>query len=321
MSTESGPQAIHAFDIRSDGTATRAPDLALTPDGDAAYRWLHFDLADPALDVWAEQLPPLAARTLLAAKTRPRVTAHEDGLIVTLRGINLNAGAEVEDMVSLRLWVTPGLVVSVRRMRVFAMDDLRHDIIRGDAPPTPGRLLARVCENLVERIETVSVDLEDRADDLEELIYDEGGLDAPDLAHMHRMAIRLRRHIGPLSDALGELARIETPLLPHKMRDRLRENANRVIRSVEEVSEVRDRLQTLTTHLNLANDTRLGRNSYLLSVVAAIFLPLGFLTGLFGVNLAGMPGTDQPHAFALLCGGMGVLGVAVYLVLRWIKWF
>ena len=322
MSTEPTPQAIHGYDIRADGTAAIAPDVSLSPVEGAVYRWLHFDLSDPELEPWCEKfLPPQATRTLLAAKTRPRVDDHQDGLIITLRGINLNTGAELEDMVSLRLWVTTQLVVSVRRLRVFAMDDLRHDIVSGDAPPTPGRMLARITENIVERIETVSVDLEDRADHLEEQVYDHGHMQVPELAQMHRTAIKLRRHIGPQSDALAELARIHTPLIPAELRHRLRDNANRVTRSVEEVTEVRDRLQTLTTHLDLANDARLGRNSYMLSVIAAIFLPLGFLTGLFGVNVAGMPGTTNPNAFALLCGAMVVVGALGYMVLRWIKWF
>lgn len=321
MSTDPTPRPIHAFDVYGDGTATTAPDLALVPAKGAAYRWLHFDLADPALQGWADaHLPRLAARSLLAAKTRPRVDSLDDGLIVTLRGINLNSGAEPVDMVSLRVWITPQLVVSVRRFRIFAMDDLRDDIAKGDAPPDTAHLLARISENLVERIEAVSVDLEDRADQMEEQVYENDAQDLPDLAPLHRTVIKLRRHIGPLGDALVELARIHTPLIPTTLRHRLRDNANRVTRSVEEVTEVRDRLHTLTTHLDLANGARLGRNSYVLSIIAAIFVPLGFLTGLFGVNLAGIPGATFPYAFAILCGAMALIGVAGYLTLRWLKW-
>ena len=42
---------------------------------------------------------------------------------------------------------------------------------------------------------------------------------------------------------------------------------------------------------------RQSDHGYRLSLAAGIFLPLGFLTGLFGVNLAGMPGTEDPAAF------------------------
>jgi zinc transporter len=320
--TGPAPSRICGFDIWTDGTATSAPDTSVVAPENAVYRWLHFDLAEPELARWcATQLPPMAARSLLAAKTRPRVDDQDNGLVLTLRGINLNEGAELTDMVSLRMWVTPRLVVTVRRMRMFAMDDLRHDIESGDAPAIPARMIARIIENIVDRIETVSVNLEEQADRMEELVYDQHVLQLPELAPLHRTVIKLRRHIGPLSDALDGLARMNTQVIPPELRHRLRDTANRVTRSVEEVVEVRDRVQTLTSHLDLANSARLGRNGYVLSVIAAIFLPLGFLTGLFGVNVAGLPGTAYPHAFAVLCGAMVVLALAIYLLLRWIRWF
>ena len=141
------------------------------------------------------------------------------------------------------------------------------------------------------------------------------------LAPLRRSVIKLRRHIGPMSDALKSLATIETVLIPKKLRHRLRDTANRATRSVEEVHEVSDRLMALGQHIDLNNDTRLARNSYVLSVVAAIFLPLGFLTGLFGVNVGGMPGVDSELGFLVLCLAMAAVGGLGYLILRWIKWF
>ncbi|MEJ6398741.1 zinc transporter ZntB [Yoonia sp. 208BN28-4] len=320
MSSDFTP--LLAYDIWPDGTATFAPDSNPVPCEGASLRWMHTDLQMHGLAQWCEdKLPPLASRTLLAARTRPRVDTHDDGLTITLRGINLNDGAEVEDMVSLRLWVTADLVVSVRKMRVFALDDLRDQIAQNDAPPTPARMIARITESLVDRIETVSLDLEDRASDMEITVYDQGDSPPPQLARLRRSVITLRRHIGPLSEALADLARVETPLIEKGFRNRLRHTANRAKRSVDEVHEVADRLNALSDHIDLHLEGRLARNSYVLSVIAAIFLPLGFLTGVFGVNVAGMPGTENPQAFAILCGAMVGLGVLVYLVLRIIKWF
>lgn len=320
MSSEFAP--ILAYDIWPDGTATVAPDTDITPCAGANLRWIHTDLNTPSLPDWCEtHLPPLASRTLLAARTRPRVDTHDDGLAVTLRGINLNDGAEVEDMVSLRIWVTKTLVVSVRKMRVFALDDLRDQIKANDAPPTAARLLARITESLVDRIETVSLDLEDRTSDIELAVYDHEKDAPPDLSRLRRSVITLRRHIGPLSDALAELAVIETPIFEKSFRSRLRHTANRAKRSVDEVHEVTQRLDALTEHIDLSFEARLARNSYVLSVIAAIFLPLGFLTGVFGVNVGGMPGVDNPQGFWILTGAMVVIGLLVYLVLRLIKWF
>lgn len=316
------PEPVVVFDLFADGTAVETTDTTAGPVAGAALRWLHFDLNTPGLKEWCiSNLPPLASRTLLAPRTRPRVDVHDDGILLTLRGINLNDGQEVEDMVSLRLWATADLVITVRKMRVFALDDVKAQIIAGDAPDTPQRLIARMTERLVDRIETVSLDLEDRTETMEDTVYDDNGPPPAELAPLRRSVITLRRHVGPMSMALEDLAQIETPLIDDSFRNRLRHTANRAKRSVDEVHEVVDRLTALADHVDLQQNMRLTRNSFRLSVIASIFLPLSFLTGLFGVNVAGMPGVATPDAFWILCLSLIVLGLLLYLILRWKKWF
>jgi len=59
---------------------------------------------------------------------------------------------------------------------------------------------------------------------------------------------------------------------------------------------------------------------FVLSIVAAIFLPLSFLTGVFGMNVAGLPGLEYPNAFNILTGSMLVLAIALVAYMRWKKW-
>ena len=60
---------------------------------------------------------------------------------------------------------------------------------------------------------------------------------------------------------------------------------------------------------------------YVLSIVAAVFLPITFITGLFGMNVAGLPGTANAGAFWIVAGVMATFTVGV-VVLFWIKrWF
>jgi zinc transporter len=60
---------------------------------------------------------------------------------------------------------------------------------------------------------------------------------------------------------------------------------------------------------------------YVLSVVAAIFLPLGFLTGLLGINVGGIPGTENPWAFLIF--SLLIVGILVVQMLwfKYKKWF
>ncbi len=314
-------QLICGFDVLADGSATKIkhPDDHETKG--AAYRWLHFDLRDKGVTEWLDaHLPPLPAATLKTIETRPRVVPMGDGLLATLRGINLNEGANAADMVAVRVWMTRALVVTVRRRRIFAVDDLRTNADAGQAPASPAQFLADLCDGLVGRIETVSLALETQTDKMEAAIYDHGGETLADLSERRRNVIKLRRHVGPQTDALHALATCDSPVIPVTLRPTLAEIANRATRSVEELAEVRERLTALSDHLDLLQTARLGRNGYVLSVIAAIFLPLGFLTGLFGVNLGGMPGTGSPMAFAALCLGVVAIGAALYIYFRWRRW-
>lgn len=315
------PKPICAYDIHPDGTATPAPDLTPERAKGAAYRWFHFDLNDKGVAKWcAATLPPRAAATLTASETRPRVVTEDDGIVLALRGINMNSGADKADMVALRVWMTAGLLVTVRRRRIFAADELRQRVAANDAPHSTAIFLADLLDLLVDRIEQVSLDLDESTDTMEFAVYDEGAEAPADLSARRRRVIRLRRHVGPQTDALTWLADLDSPILPPRIRARLHEVANRAIRSVEELAEVRERLTALSDHLDLVQTARLGRNGYVLSVIAAVFLPLGFLTGLFGVNLGGMPGAQSSYGFWALVGSMAVFGLGLLVWLRWRKW-
>lgn len=310
-----------SVDITPAGTATSA-DPVPPSDGVAGYRWIHWDLDDPALPGFcAAHLPAMASAGLLAPETRPRSTALEGGLLLTLRGVNLNEGSQAEDMVSLRLWARPGLIVSTRRRRVFAVEALRAEIEDGQAPRDIGEFLFRLAQGLTLRIETVSLALEDTVDDLEESFFDQArSSDASVLSPLLAKALKLRRHVGPQRDALRTLSDIDTPLLSASHRTRLREVLNRATRTVEELDSIRDRLASLGDHLDREHDSRLADNSYRLSVLAAIVLPLSLLTGLFGINLGGMPGGNHPWGFTIFVLASAGIGGLVWWVLKRNNW-
>ena len=66
----------------------------------------------------------------------------------------------------------------------------------------------------------------------------------------------------------------------------------------------------------------MNRNMYLLAIVATIMLPLGFFTGLLGINVEGMPGShDTPWAFWAVSGFLAVLVLQQVIVMRRLRWF
>ena len=202
---------ICAFDVNGEGHSVPidASWPTVSTDENVAYRWLHFDVADPALEKWMHEfLPTSAHRALRQAETRPRCDFIDGGLLLNLRGVNLNPGADSDDMVSLRLWVTNGLIVSARRRKLWALDEIRLQMEQGTAPGTVGMFLAGLTFGLIKRIERVSVELEEDTDAIEEdAITRPQGISGK-VAQCRQSVIKLRRFIRPQKEALSELKSI-----------------------------------------------------------------------------------------------------------------
>ncbi|MFV2067026.1 MAG: CorA family divalent cation transporter, partial [Pirellulales bacterium] len=99
------------------------------------------------------------------------------------------------------------------------------------------------------------------------------------------------------------------------------EELDRVTRYAEELEELANRTQILNEEVRNAHAERLNSFAYLFSVVATIFLPLGFLTGLLGVNIGGIPAGDNPYAFWIFTALCAVLGGVLLLVFKKLKLF
>ena len=294
------------------------------------WAWVHLDRTHTGTEPWLREglgLGDQVVEGLLDEGTRPRLTRTADGMLLILRGINFNEGAAPEDMVALRLWITPRLVVSLRRSPILAVHELRSLYAAGEAPAGPGTFLADLIERLTDSANEVVDDLMGELDVLEERVV-EGAADreadettAPRISGVRRRLVRLRRYLAPQRDALTAFLRAAQDLLDETARLDLSESIEQTQRYVEEVEAARERAVILSDELASRADERVSRHSYMLSVAAGVFLPITFLTGLLGINVGGMPGADDPDAFwvvVAVCSGMAIATLAFFLGRRWL---
>lgn len=289
------------------------------------FLWVHLDRAVEPARRWLETesgLSPLACEALLAEDTRPRSAEFENGLIVILRGVNLNPGADPEDMVSIRLWIDRERVISVRLRQLMAVANLCERLDAGSGPRGPADFLVGLAARLVERMGPVIDDFEDEADAIENAVLASVGYELRGrLADLRRRVIALRRYIAPQRDVMARLVVERVPWLDDLHRMRLRETADRITRYVEDLDTVRDRAAVTQDELSSRLGEQMNRNMYVLAVVAGIFLPLGLLTGLLGINVGGIPGADTPWAFAAVAVGLVAVAAIELWVLRRFRWF
>jgi zinc transporter len=267
----------------------------------AGVLWVHQDFNADEAQHWLKEeskLDPIVIGALLADETRPRAEIFGRGSLINLRGVNLNPGADPDDMVSVRLWIDGRRVVSVRLRRLMAIQDLREEIEAGRGPQSTEAFLDSLVRYLTNRMGPVVESMEDRLADAEDAILQVRSFEMRSvLAVIRQQAIGLRRYIGPQREALTRLVTIEADWLTEFARRHLRESADRVTRIVEDLDAIRERSAVVRDELSNRLSDSMNRRVYALSVIAGLFLPLGLISGLLGINVGGMPGADAPWAF------------------------
>ncbi len=286
--------------------------------------WVDVDLSNSRGRKWLinnSRLEDSVSSILLAGETRPRSLAWADGLIVIMRGINMNPGAVPDDMVAIRMSLQSRRIVTTRRREVLSINDLRDALRAGKGPRSVGDFLVSLTSFLSTRIESAVENIEQMIVELDEKMSD-GNIEniRVTLSVVRRQAAAIRRHLAPQRDAIDRIARSNANVLSASDVFDLREEGDQLTRHIEDLDLARE--NALVTQEELMNRVALEQNSrmYLLSIVAAIFLPLTFVTGMFGMNVAGLPGTVNPNGFVYSALLMVVCLVALVAYFRWRKW-
>lgn len=318
MGSGSDEGLVHAFafDGLGGGAALGWDDIA----GDIGPCWIHLDRTNDRADRWLERdagLAPIVIEALLAEETRPRATSMPGGLLIILRGVNLNPGADPEDMISLRVWLEKDRLITLRRSPIMAVQDVRASIIAGSGPKTPTLALIAMIRGLVTRAGSIIEEIDDSVSVAEEKLLSSAPAEMRrQLSDVRRVAIMLRRYLAPQRDTLSRLPVEHGAAWEQSDILLLREASDGMLRLVEDLDAARDRAAVLHEELSARLADTMNRNMYLLSIVASIFLPLGLLTGLFGINVGGMPWLESPLGFAYVTASLFAIAAFQFWLLK-----
>jgi zinc transporter len=263
--------------------------------------WIHLDFTSEYARKWVQEeskIDEIAAEALLSEETRPRTTMIEDSALLSLRGVNLSPGSDPEDMVSIRIWLNKDRIVSTRRRTLLSVSDMVSSFKEKKGPKTTGEFLGDFTGRLTARMEDVVEDLEDRAAQMEENVLTAGSHALrSEISGIRRETIMLRRYLAPQREAMIKLYTEKIAWLEDNDRMRLREVTDQLIRHIEDLDSIRDRASVTQEELVNKLSEQMNSRMYVLSLVAALFLPLGFFTGLLGINVGGIPGAENKWGF------------------------
>jgi zinc transporter len=307
---------------------TRSGAREMTPEEAVRVRrgfvWIHLANRDDHVQAWLREtarLEPFIIDALTALETRPRCDQVDGGAVLNLRGMTHAAMQASDPLASVRLFANGSRVISVTRLPLDAIDAARAAVTAG-AVLDAGDLIATLADSITRQLDPEVADLGDSLDACEEQ------LDAHQAFEMRRKvnaarrtAIGYRRFLYPQRIALENLAALPVRWLRDDDRLHIAAAADRAARMAEELEAIRERAALIHETLTDLRAELIDQRSLLIAVAAMVFLPLTFITGLFGMNVDGIP--YQHHAgsfwtitgFSILVGA----GVTAYFIRR--HWF
>ncbi|RYY27326.1 MAG: zinc transporter ZntB [Sphingomonadales bacterium] len=311
-----------AYLVRS-GKAEEVP-LKQALGQKADLTWIHLTTNDERAKAWlggSAELSPYLIEALTAVETRPRCDAVGAGAVINLRGLSSEEMVASDPLASIRMYALEGQVFSVTRKHLNAIPIVRAAIEAGTILD-PGDLIAALAQAITEELDPVVADLGDSLDDCEEKIVTSRAFELRRLVNQARVqAIGYRRFLVPQRAALEKLANLGAGWLGEDDRLHLAAAADRAARMAEELESIRERAALIHETLTDLRAEQIDQRSLIVAVVAMVFLPLTFITGLLGMNVAGIPFAHEQWAFWGVFWLCVVLGVAVgaYFIAR--HWF
>jgi len=314
---------------RADGTVVR--DLhpraiaEVLASGEGAL-WVDVDSTEHAQHALLEKLfrfHPLAIEDTLNPKTRVKYEEYDGYLFVVMRGMRFcDETPDPYDLETINFcfFLGPGWLVTVHAQQLVLLDQLFERLQRN--PDLLARGVARtmhaILDAAVDSFFPILEQVDDFVDGLEERVFVRNDPDAlRDIFAVKRLVLTMRRHLAPAREVMNQLTNRPTDLLPSATQLYFRDVYDHVLRINDSLDAYRDLLSsTMDSYLSQVSN-RLSQSSKALGVVATVTLPFVVVSGMWGMNFAGVPLSQHPYGFWILVVVQLCIAAAILVALRW----
>jgi zinc transporter len=274
----------------------------------------------PEFRVWLKkELGDFFADLVSVPSTRSRCTVVDDKALVVLRVARPSAEPEDVGRQLLSLWLEKGRVIIASELNIIEFLGITQWQQTHHAPQSPADLVARLALRAADRIEPLIERLGDGLDVIEEQLMMSRSYDRGKLAHLRRTLINMRRLIWPQRDVLTTLEIEDLSFLTNRDRVRLREAAARTARLGDEMQTLSERAVLVHEQLLDTRAEQMNQTMLVLAAATVVLMPLTVISGILGMNVP-IPFQTEPLAFWVVCGGLVLMGIAIYLFMKKRKW-
>jgi zinc transporter len=310
MTSPYGDGLVCAFDLET-GASLAEEAAEVTHSG---QKWLHFNLSDTRAREWLAVRAPLPERArelLLGSDARIQLEVQPGSLTAVLGDLYHDFDNDPERLGTLRLYLSATLLISGRSHPLKSVDVVRRELRRSQEPHSPLEVFQLIVERLAASLAQVVTSLGEQVDDAEDRIL--AGKHAGEgtaLGNLRRLVARLRRLVSANRSALMSLPPALAGLYGSTERQELRAALEHLDAVWQDLELVQERARLLQEEIAARLGEATNRNLFVLSIATTTLLPITLITGIFGMNVGGLPFASSVHGFHVV-----MIGIAVTILL------
>lgn len=291
--------------------------------------WINIDsVHDPVLLEEfgkAFSLHPLTMEDILNTDQRPKIENLDNVLYIVLKSFSFDKTLRQVKMEQVSLIVGPNFVLSFLEKIGDEFDPIREQLKANHS-----RLRKLGSDYLAYSLIDIVVDqyfvvLEKLGECLEDLeLQLTVSSDAKILGEIHtlrRELILLRKAVWPFREVVNALLRLDSPLIHETTQPYLRDVYDHTIQVIDTVETYRDILSGLQDLYLSVLSNRINEVMKVLTIISAIFIPVTFIAGVYGMNFKYMPELDSPYGYVTVVGLMLSVVIIEIIYFKKKKWF
>ena len=274
------------------------------PQAAGAFVWLHFNLSDASAESWMRTHLALAPEFFEALRDGSRSTRIEDAgdhLVAVVNDVAYEFSFDPSEIASLWMTVTERVAISARSHPLKSIDRLRQAVKDGCYFDSSMALLNHLMHDQGDVLVRIVRDATVQVDSIEDTLQ-RGQLQRRrgDLGKLRRVLVRLQRLLAPEPGALFRLLRQPPSWIAERDLEDLRQGTEEFSLVLRDLMALQERIKLLQEEIAAQVSEQTNRSLFTLTVITVLGLPINICTGLFGMNVGGIPFNEKPYGFAVI---------------------
>ncbi len=272
----------------------------------------------------AYNIHPMVQEDILHTGQRPKIEEFENYVFCVLKMISYDRDEIQVSTEQISLILLENTVISFQEKPGTTFDLIRNRLRSGKSKICnfgSDYLLYSLLDAIVDNYFLTLEEIGDQVDDMEEdMLHDPDGR-TEQVYLLKRELLVLRRSIWPVREMINRLDKTESHLINDSLGIYLRDIYDHVVHAIDSVENLRDMMSGIIDSRLSSASYRMGEVMKVLTVISTIFIPLTFITGVYGMNFSVMPERDWKYGYAAVWVVMIAIAGAMLAFFRKRKWF